>query len=140
MDPGFPTLSVSGVPAETNEISGKIIHAALALHREIGPGLLEKVYRIWLAEDLREAGLEVAEEVYAPLVRKGRRIDDAYRLDLLVGGRVIVEVKTVQEVLPVHLAQLRTYLKLTGCQVGLLLNFTSPRLKDGIHRLVWTAS
>lgn len=119
-----------------NEISRKIIGAAIELHKNIGPGLLESVYENSLAYDLREAGLNVEQQVPMPLVYKKIKFDTGYRLDLLVEKRVIIEIKSVEALAPVHFAQLLTYLKLSKLKLGLLINFNTKLLKDGIHRIV----
>jgi GxxExxY protein len=119
-----------------NELSHKIIGAAIALHEKLGPGLLESVYESALAYDLRETELEVQTQVPVPLVYKEVKMDVGFRLDLLVENKVIVEIKSVEKLGPVHFAQLLTYLKLTNLRLGLLLNFNVVKLKEGIHRVV----
>lgn len=119
-----------------NEITDKIIGCAIALHRTLGPGLLESVYETALAHDLREAGLNVQTQVPMPLVYKNVKQDIGYRIDLLVEGKVIVEIKSVENLAPVHFSQALTYLKLADKKVGLLINFNRKVVKDGIHRLV----
>lgn len=121
---------------EINAITGKIIETAFKLHTALGPGLLENVYEKCLEMDLREAGLEVASQVGVPLKYKNFAFDTGYRLDLLVENIVIIEVKAVEVLAPVHYSQLITYLKLYNKPVGLLMNFNSKHLKDGLHRLV----
>ncbi len=119
-----------------NELSHKIIGAAIAIHEKLGPGLLESVYESALAYDLRETKLEVQTQVSVPLVYKEVKMDVGFRLDLLVENKVIVEIKSVETLAPVHFAQLLTYLKLTNLRLGLLLNFNVVKLKEGIHRVV----
>ncbi len=119
-----------------NDITGQIIGAAMRVHSALGPGLLENAYRACMAHELRKAGLKVESELELPVVYDGVRINLGYRLDLLVQDRVIVELKSVEALLPVHLAQLISYLKLTNKQVGLLINFKVDRLKNGIRRFV----
>lgn len=119
-----------------NEISGKIIGVAIELHKRVGPGLLESAYENALAYDLRENGLEVKQQYPMPFVYKDVKLNIGYRLDLLVEDKVIVEIKSVETLLPVHYAQLLTYLKLSGKKLGLLINFNEKYLKDGIHRIV----
>ncbi|TNF26777.1 MAG: GxxExxY protein [Deltaproteobacteria bacterium] len=114
----------------------KIIGAAIEVHRHVGPGLLERAYAVCLTHELRQLGLDVRTEVTMPLVYKGVALDHAYRLDLLVDGAVIVEVKAVKALQPIHTAQLISYLRLSGLTVGLLLNFHVPLLRTGIKRLV----
>lgn|SRR5690554_6404119 len=121
---------------EINAITGKIIDTAFKLHSALGPGLLENVYEKCLEMDLREAGLEVESQVGVPLKYKNFAFDTGYRLDLLVEKTVIIEVKSVEILAPVHYSQLITYLKLYNKPVGLLMNFNSKYLKDGLHRLV----
>ncbi len=121
---------------EINDITGKIVDAAFKLHVSLGPGLLESVYEKCLEMDLREAGLEVASQVGVPLKYKNLAFDTGYRLDLLVENTIIVEIKSVERLAPVHYSQLITYLKLYNKPVGLLINFNSKYFKDGLHRLV----
>src|SRR5690554_8218543 len=115
---------------EINAITGKIIDTAFKLHSALGPGLLENVYEKCLEMDLREAGLEVESQVGVPLKYKNFAFDTGYRLDLLVENTVIIEVKSVEILAPVHYSQLITYLKLYNKPVGLLMNFNSKHLKD----------
>lgn len=119
-----------------NEISHKIIGFAIELHKSLGPGLLESVYEASLAYDLTEAGLNVKTQVPMPLIYKQVKQDVGFRLDLLVENKVIIEVKAIETLAPVHFAQTLTYLKLTEMKLGLLINFNTKILKDGIHRLV----
>ena len=123
------------IPARLNVISGRIIDAAYAVHQALGPGLLESVYETCLTYELRKRGLEVERQVELPVVYEGIRMEAGFRLDLLVEASVVVEPKTVDLVLPVHLAQMLTYLKLSGHRLGLLINFNVPAIKKGIHRL-----
>jgi GxxExxY protein len=118
------------------DLTEQIIGAAIEVHRKLGPGLLESVYRACLARELALRGLSFEQEKPLPVEYKGVLIDCSYRLDFVVAGKVVVEVKAVDALLPVHEAQLLTYLKLTGCRVGLLINFNVSVLKDGIKRLV----
>ncbi|MEJ5263708.1 MAG: GxxExxY protein [Bacteroidales bacterium] len=119
-----------------NEISYKIIGAALELHETLGPGLLESVYENALAYDLKELGFDVKTQVPMPLVYKEVKQDVGYRIDILVNNLVIVEIKSVENLAPVHFAQTLTYLKLSQKKLALLINFNTIRLKDGIHRIV----
>ena len=121
---------------DQNQITEKIIGAAMKVHSALGPGLLESAYQACLLYELIEQGLNVESEVVLPVVYEGQKIDAGYRLDLLVEGQVIVELKAVEKILPIHEAQLITYLKLSGCQVGLLINFNVKHLRDGITRRV----
>jgi len=118
-----------------NELSHKIIGAALAVHSFLGPGLLESVYEIALAPELRESGLDVKRQVPVPIVYKGIRMEGAYRVDLMVNDKIIVEMKSVELLAPVHYAQALTYLRLSGKKLGLLINFNEKSLKAGIHRI-----
>ncbi|HNT23563.1 MAG TPA: GxxExxY protein [Anaerolineales bacterium] len=119
-----------------NEITGSIIGAAIEVHRSLGPGLLESAYEECLCHELGLQGLSFKRQVNLPVTYKGITLDCGYRLDLLVQGQVVVEIKAVETLLPIHDAQLLSYLRLGGWQVGLLINFHVPILKDGIHRLV----
>jgi GxxExxY protein len=119
-----------------NELSYKVIGAAIEIHKSIGPGLLESAYENALAYDLRELGFNVRQQVPMPFIYKEVKQEVGYRIDLLVSSKVIVEVKAVEAVAPVHFAQLLTYLKLSGIKLGLLINFNSKTLKDNIHRVV----
>ena len=113
-----------------------IIAAAIEVHREMGPGLLESGYRVCLCRELTLRGIEFKTEVALPVTYKGARLDAGYRIDLLVADTVIVELKAIEKTLPVHEAQLLTYMKLSGKRVGLLINFNVPLLKQGITRRV----
>jgi GxxExxY protein len=119
-----------------NEITGKIVDAAMKVHTVLGPGLLESAYEACLAYELDQRGLKVHSQVELPVAYGNIRIDVGYRCDLLVEDTANVELKSVEKVLPVHQAQLLSYLKLSGKKVGLLLNFNTEHLKDGITRLV----
>jgi GxxExxY protein len=119
-----------------DEISRGIIGAAIEVHRTLGPGLLESVYEASLAHELGLQGIECRKQVALPLEYKGLRLDVAYRVDLLVADLVVVEVKAVERIDPIHEAQLLTYLRLHGLWLGLLINFNVPVLRAGIKRLV----
>src|SRR5271157_249017 len=119
-----------------NEISYKIIGAALELHKIIGPGLLESAYENALAFELRQFGLKVEQQYPMPFIYKDVKQDVGYRLDLIVENKVIIEIKSVDALAPVHFAQLLTYLKLSELKLGLLINFNSKILKENIHRVV----
>jgi len=122
---------------DINEVTSAIIKAAITVHNELGPGLLESVYQECLRTELIEIGLNVKAEVLAPVIYKGREItQDGFRIDLLVEDTVIVELKSVEEVKPIHKKQLLTYLRLTNKPVGLLINFNEVMLKNGITRIV----
>jgi len=118
------------------DVTEQILGAAIAVHRALGPGLLESTYEACLAFELVDRGLAIARQAPLPVVYRGVHIDCGYRLDLIVDGRVIVEIKAVERVLPVHEAQILTYLKLSEMPVALLLNFNVPLMKDGIKRFV----
>jgi GxxExxY protein len=121
---------------ETNEVSGAVVRAAMKVHTALGPGFLESVYRACLAHELRKAGLAVDVEWPVPIHYDGVRLDLGHRIDLRVQGVVVVEVKTVSRLVPLHQAQLLSYLRMTGIRVGLLINFNVVRLRTGIRRMV----
>ena len=119
-----------------NQVSGAIVSSAMPVHTILGPGLLESVYQGCLAHELRKRGFEVASQVGLPVVFDGEKIELGYRIDLVVENSVIVEVKSVDSIHPVHQAQLLSYMRLSGIGVGLLINFYVAHLKDGIKRMV----
>jgi GxxExxY protein len=121
---------------QINKITEKIIGAAINVHRVLGPGLLESAYEACLAFEVVECGLKVEQQKPLPVIYKSVRLDCGYRLDLIVEDLVIVEIKSVDQLLPIHEAQLLSYLKLSGCNVGLLINFNVKLLKAGIRRMV----
>jgi GxxExxY protein len=121
---------------EINQITETIIGAAIEVHRALGPGLLESAYEECLCRELELRGVPFERQRPLSVEYKGLRLDCGYRLDLLVCGSVVVEIKAVESLLPIHAAQLLTYLKLGGWTVGLLINFNVPVLKRGIRRLV----
>ncbi|MBX3296158.1 MAG: GxxExxY protein [Acidobacteria bacterium] len=129
------SLDVASVRS-TDQITEKIIGSAIAVHKALGPGLLESAYEECLCFELAEAGLEFKRQVALPVVYKGVKLDCGYRMDGVVEESVIIEIKAVERIVPVHEAQLLSYLKLTGIKVGLLLNFHVPVLKSGIKRIV----
>ena len=118
-----------------NQITQAIIGAAIEVHKGLGPGLLESAYEACLVYELGVMGLKVETQKPLPLVYKSVRLDCGYRLDLLVEEKVIVETKSIDQILPIHLAQVLSYLKLSGCKVGLLINFNEKLLKHGVHRI-----
>lgn len=118
-----------------NQLTEQVIGAAIEVHRELGPGLLESAYQRALAHELTLRGLRFEEQKLCPVTYKGLIIDDAYRLDFLIAGLVVVELKTVEALLDVHDAQVLTYLKFSGCHIGLLMNFRSTILIKGLRRL-----
>ncbi|MEA2033038.1 MAG: GxxExxY protein [Euryarchaeota archaeon] len=119
-----------------NRITEGVIGAAIEVHRDMGPGLLESAYETCLAFELVERGLKVEQQKPLPVVYREVKLDCGYRLDLLVEEAVIVEIKAVDRLAPIHKAQLLSYLRLSGCKVGLLINFNVKVLKDGIRRVV----
>jgi GxxExxY protein len=121
---------------EPNEISGQILDAALKVHKTLGPGLLESVYRACLTHELRSRGLRVRTEISMPVIPGGVRIDAGDHIDMLVEETVVVELKAVEKVIPVHEYQTLTYLRLSGHHLGLLLNFNVSQLRNGIRRIV----
>jgi GxxExxY protein len=118
------------------DLSEKIIGAAIEVHKSLGPGLLESVYQTCLAYEFMLQNIQFEKEKVLPVIYKGVALDCGYRLDFLVENKIVVELKTVNEIVPVHEAQILTYLRLTGCKVGLILNFYVPVLKKGIRRIV----
>ena len=119
-----------------NHLTRQIIAAAMKVHTVLGPGLLESAYHACLLHELRKQGLTVSSQVGLPVVYEGEKIDLGYRIDLIVGDVVIVEIKCVEAINPVHQAQLLSYMRLSGRQVGLLINFHVAHLQDGIKRMV----
>src|SRR5712691_4609545 len=119
-----------------NHITHKIVTAAMKVHAVLGPGLLESAYHACLLHELRKQGLRVASQVGLPVVYEGEKIDLGYRIDLAVQSLVIVEIKCVEAIHPVHQAQLLSYMRLSGRKVGLLINFHGAHLRDGIKRMV----
>ena len=117
-------------------LSGQIIGMAIDVHRQLGPGLLESAYESCLCFDLAEAGIAYTRQVPLPLRYKGIRLNCGYRMDVVVDDKIVLEIKAVQQVMPIHKAQLLTYLRLSGHRVGLLINFNAVVLKDGLHRLM----
>ena len=121
---------------DIEEVGRQIVDAAIQVHRALGPGLLESAYQACLAYELRKRGLRVECEVLLPVRYDGQQIDAGYRIDMLVEGMVIIENKTVERLLPIHQAQLLTYLKLRDCRLGYLLNWNVSLMKQGIKRMV----
>ncbi|NLH42083.1 MAG: GxxExxY protein [Planctomycetes bacterium] len=121
---------------EVNEVSGQVVDAAIRVHSVLGPGLLENAYETCLKHELEKRGLQAEQQVGLPIIYDGIKMDVGYRLDLLVEGCVIVELKAVDRLTPVHEAQLLSYLKFSGKKVGLLINFNVAQLKNGIKRMV----
>ncbi|WP_144282188.1 GxxExxY protein [Chryseobacterium echinoideorum] len=119
-----------------NELSYKIIGAALEVHKTIGVGLLENAYEIALVYELKKLGLKVENQILLSLKYKELSIDNAYRIDLIVKSKVIIKIKSVLDIHPIFYSQVLTYLKLTNIKLGLLINFNTTLIKDGIHRIV----
>jgi len=117
-------------------LTGKVIGLAIEVHRHLGPGLLESAYEECLCWELKQAGLTVQRQTALPIVYKDVKLDIGYRVDVIVENRLILELKTVEKLLSIHEAQLLTYLRLTGLKTGLLINFNTAVLKNGIKRLV----
>jgi GxxExxY protein len=124
------------IPEKVEAAARSTIGAAIEVHRQLGPGLLESVYRVCLAHELKKRDLRVEQEVSLPIRYDGLVLDAGLRLDLIIEEMLIVELKAVERILPIHEAQLLTYLRLTGYRLGLLLNFNVPVLKEGIRRIV----
>jgi len=119
-----------------NEIGTIVIESAIAVHQELGPGLFETVYEVVLVNELEERGLKVERQVSVPIAYKGIRFDEGFRADIIVDGRVILELKSIERVTAAHKKQVQTYLRLTGCKLGYLLNFGEALMKSGITRCV----
>ena len=122
--------------ASENEIGMVVVDAAISVHRELGPGLLESVYEAVLADELTERGLQVVRQVVVPIFYRGKQIDDGYRADIVANGLVVLELKSIEAIKDVHKKQLLTYLKLSGMKLGYLLNFGEAVMKKGIVRIV----
>lgn len=122
---------------EINELSSRVIKAAISVHKYLGPGLLETVYQACIVIELKNMGLEVKAQVALPIIYKGEKIhNEGYRIDLMVEDTLVVELKSVENVQDIHKKQLLTYLKLANKPLGLLINFNSPVLRDGITRII----
>lgn len=119
-----------------NEIGKSVVDCAISLHREIGPGLLESVYEVLLAHELKEKGFLIKRLVPVPLIYKSISFDEGFRSDIIVEGKVLLELKSIESTSPVHKKQVLTYLKLSGLKLGYLLNFGETRMVDGITRLL----
>ena len=124
------------VSAGVEALGSKALDAAFAVHRELGPGLLESVYEACVCRELQALGVNFQRQVAVPVRYRDITLEAGLRLDVLVGGHVILELKAVESVLPIHEAQLMTYLRLTGCRLGFLINFNVRMLRDGIKRVV----
>ncbi len=127
---------IEPIPAQVERAATQIVDAALAVHTTLGPGLLETVYEACLVHELSKRRLQAQRQVALPVIYDGVRVDAGLRLDLVVEESVIVELKAVHDLLPIHQAQLLTYLKLSGYRLGLLINFNTVLIRDGIKRVV----
>jgi GxxExxY protein len=126
---------LSGGFMEIEAVATQIVDAAVKVHRTLGgPGLLESTYQACLAYELHKRGLQVATEVAMPVVYEGQRIEAGYRIDMLIENSIIIENKAVTEVLPIHYAQLITYLKMSGCKIGFMINWNVKLIKNGLER------
>ena len=119
-----------------NDIGTIVVEACTAIHRELGPGLLESIYEVVLAHELRSRKLNVERQVVIPIEYKGIRFDEGFRADMIVERKVLLELKSVEHVTPAHKKQVQTYLRLTGCKLGYLLNFSEVLMKTGTTRCV----
>ena len=126
----------TGSAESLNQLTSLIVQAAIRVHKTLGPGLLESAYLLCLCFELSSNGVTIETQKALPLVYRAMRIDCAYRVDLIVGGQVIVEVKAMESLAPIHGQQLYTYLRISDCRVGLLLNFGARTMKEGIKRVV----
>lgn len=124
------------LPESTEAIGGEVVDSAYTVHKAIGPGLLESVYEACLEHELKLRGLRVGCQVTCPVVYKELVIESSFRMDLVVEDRVVLELKSVDQLLPIHSAQLLTYLRLSGKRLGFLINFNVPRIREGIHRMI----
>jgi GxxExxY protein len=120
---------------EINDLSGNVLDACIKIHTEIGPGCFEKVYEETLYYELSKRNLQVEQQIVLPIEYEGLTIYDAYKIDLLVENRLVLEIKSVERINPVHFKQVRTYLKLMKLKNGILLNFNVEWMKDGFHRV-----
>jgi GxxExxY protein len=123
------------VPAETERLATIVVDAGFKVHKTLGPGLLESAYEHCLAYELAKRGLDVKRQVPQPIVYDGASLEVGHRIDILVNRAIVIEVKAVEATTPVHVAQLLTYLHLSGCRIGFLMNFSTPTFKSGIRRL-----
>jgi GxxExxY protein len=121
---------------DLNHLTSKIIGAGIEVHKTVGPGLLESAYEECLCHELQQRKLKFKRQTPLPIIYKGKKLDCGYRLDVLVEDKVIVELKAVEKIEPIHTAQLLTYLRLSNLEVGLIMNFNSSRMRDGIVRVV----
>jgi GxxExxY protein len=124
------------IPAETEALGRQALDAAFQVHSNLGPGLLESTYELCLSYELESHGIQVARQLPLPVIYQNRKLDSGYRVDLMLESKVVVEIKSVEALIPLHHAQLLTYLRLSGCRLGFLMNFNVIQLKDGLKRLV----
>jgi GxxExxY protein len=129
-------IEALGIVITENDIAREIVHAAYQVHTKLGPGLLESVYETILYYEIEKRNLNAGRQVSIPIVYDGLKIEDAFRADIIVEKKVIIELKSVERVLPVHSKQLLTYLRLSDTKLGLLINFGAPVIKEGIKRIV----
>jgi GxxExxY protein len=127
---------MTGAAIRPGPLSGRVVDAALEVHRQLGPGLLESAYQHCLAHELALRGIAFTQEQALPVVYKETKLECGYRMDFVVEGQILVEVKSVEALAPIHQAQVLTYLRLSGLKVGLLINFNEHLLKNGLRRLV----
>ncbi len=119
-----------------NDISTQIIGAAIEIHKAVGPGIFESAYESALVYELTELGFDVQQQVALPFIYKSIRQEKGYRVDIIVNNKVLIEVKSIERLAPIHYTQTLTYLRLSGLKLGLLINFNEKYLKDGVHRIV----
>ena len=136
MDAEIFRMGLTKTPDELNEISGKIIELSIKVHKALGPGMLEGAYEVCLMHELIKNGFKAESQVKLPIIYDGIRLDAGYRIDLLVEKSVIVELKAIEHLLPVHEAQLLSYLRMSNLKLGLLINFNQKLLRDGVRRVV----
>jgi GxxExxY protein len=136
LNPKTNPMNYTALPEGVNELSQKVITHAYSVHTALGPGLLESSYKECLFYEMAQAGISSVKEKALPLLYKGVKLEVGYRVDLLIEDKLIVEIKSVDLLTDVHAAQLLTYLKLSGCRLGLLFNFNVTHLKSGIRRLI----
>ena len=129
-----------GISTETNKISEMIVDSALSVHKKMGPGLLEGIYESCLVKEFQKRNIRFERQKQVPVFYGDEPLDEKLRLDLMVEDKVVVEIKAVDELMPIHEAQVLTYLKLTGCEVGLLINFNVKLIKNGIQRVALARS
>jgi GxxExxY protein len=129
-----------GISTETNKISEMIVDSALAVHKKMGPGLLEGIYESCLVKEFQKRNIRFERQKQVPVFYGDEPLDEKLRLDLMVEDKVVVEIKAVDELMPIHEVRVLTYLKLTGCEVGLLINFNVKLIKNGIQRVALARS